>query len=249
MGQKTSRIRLLAFLTLGGIACFIVTIGALHWLQPNLSPLNEAMSYYVHGAAGWLLTLGLFSLGLGSLALTVSLGRAPGGTQGKGGRWCLGVWSVGALLGAIFAADPPGQWDKPPSIGGSIHGLSAIVALVVFPFAAILLSRSLRLNAHWARLSGALVLLAIASAATLVLFLSSLAPVFVRPGPPILLGLSERALFIAYVAWLAVAAVGLLQIPAPRTSEPSYASERQPVTSFGKRTDERSRHLLRPTPR
>jgi hypothetical protein len=214
-----SRLRLLAFLTLGGIACFIVTIGALHWLQPNLSPLNEAMSYYVHGAAGWLLTLGLLGLGLGSLALTLGLWRAPGVTTGKGGRWCLGVWSMGALLGAIFAADPPGQWDKPPSVSGSIHGGAAMIALVVFPIAAILLSRSLRSDVCWARLSGPLVILARASAAAWVVFMLSLAPVFVRPGPPILLGLTERVLFLAYIAWLAVAAVGLLQVPGSTHAE------------------------------
>ena len=46
---------------------------ALHIVQPGLSPLHEAMSYYVHGRHGWLTTLGLLSLGIGSLALTIAL--------------------------------------------------------------------------------------------------------------------------------------------------------------------------------
>lgn len=169
---------------LGGIVGFISAIGALHWLQPDLNPLNEAMSYYVHGVDGWQLTFSLFSLGLGSLALTLAVRREGGSTISRGGYWCLGVWSVGAWLGAIFAAYPPGRWDRPPSVSGAIHGLAAMVALVIFPIAAILLSRSLRGSTRWAGISGVLLVLAIVSAATLVVSLSSLIPVFVRPGPP-----------------------------------------------------------------
>jgi hypothetical protein len=47
------------------------------------------------------------------------------------------------------------------------------------------------------------------SAATLVLFMCSLVPVFISPGPPRLLGLTERVLFAAYVAWLSVLAIAL----------------------------------------
>jgi hypothetical protein len=45
----------------------------------------------------------------------------------------------------------------------------------------------------------------------LLLFAAALAPVFVRPGPPILLGLAERLLLASYAAWLAAAALGLIR--------------------------------------
>jgi Protein of unknown function (DUF998) len=218
--STSTRVRTLAFVTLGGVICFISTIGSLHLLQPEFNPLNEAISYYVHGVNGWLLTFGLFGLGLGSLALTMALGCEVGGKVSRGSRWGLGIWSVGVLLGAIFAADPPGQWDKPPSTSGSIHGLAAMIALVVFPVSAVLASLSFRANARWDGFSGGLLGLAKASAVMLVVFMSSLVPVFLRPGPPILLGLTERALFLVYVVWLAAAAVGLLRISVLRTAEP-----------------------------
>ena len=73
----------LAWMSLLGIVFFVVTIISLHVLQADLKPLDEAMSYYVHGSQGWLPTVGLIGL--------------------------LGVWSVGVLLGAFFPADPPGH--------------------------------------------------------------------------------------------------------------------------------------------
>lgn len=60
-----------------GIGLFVATIGALHFLQPNLNPLDEAMSYYVHGSQGWLLTIGLIGLGIASLAITRALANVP----------------------------------------------------------------------------------------------------------------------------------------------------------------------------
>jgi hypothetical membrane protein len=214
LNASTTRIRMLAGVSLVGIACFLVTIVALHWLQPELSPLNEAMSYYVHGPHGWLLTLGLFSLGLASLTLTIALGREPPGPVGKVGRSCLAVWSVGTLLASVFAADPPGRWDEPPSMSGSIHGVAALVALAVFPVAAILLSRRRRRDIRWVRLS--LLVLAFGSAAGLVAFAWSLVPVFISPGPPKLLGLTDRILIVLYSGWLGVAAVGLILRPSHR---------------------------------
>lgn len=212
-------VRLLAWATWLGIACFGLAMAALHRLQPGLSPFDEAMSYYVHGPHGWLLTLGLLTLGLGSSALTIALGGRPGAAVGRAGIWCLGIWSAGVLLGAIFAADPPGQWDGPPSVSGSIHGLAAMVALIIFPVGAVLVSRRLCVGAGPAKHSGTLRVLAIASAVSLVVFMSSLVPVFVRPGPPVLLGLTERILFLVYISWLGVAAAATYQHRAAGTGD------------------------------
>jgi hypothetical protein len=57
----------LAYANLFGNGCFTLAILGLHVLQPELSPLNEAVSFYVHGAHGWLLTVGLVAWGVGSV--------------------------------------------------------------------------------------------------------------------------------------------------------------------------------------
>jgi len=197
----------LVWATLIGCGVFTVAMLLLHGLQPDLSPLDQAMSYYVHGPAGWLTTLGLLGLGFGSLTLTLALAQEPPQTFSRGGNWCLGIWTLGVFLGALFAADPPGQWDRPPSVSGAIHGMAAMVALVVFPVAAILWSRRLRQGTRQTPFAGGLYVLALVCAASLAAFLASLVPVFLRPGPPVLLGLTERVLFAADVAWIVVAAL------------------------------------------
>jgi hypothetical protein len=182
----------------------------LHILQPELSPLNEAMSYYVHGAHGWLVTVALLSIGVGSLALTIGLMLLLDGRLARLGLRLLAVWSIGTILGGAFAADPPGNWDKPPTMSGAIHGIAAVIALTAFPPAAVLISRSV----HKARIIGmdsVLNPLAVAAVASFIAFFGSLLPVFLRPGPPVLFGLTERILLAVYAAWLCVAAIGLLK--------------------------------------
>ena len=156
--------RKLAYAAQGGVACFIVSFLALHVLQPELSPLDQAMSYYVHGNQGWLTTVGLVSLGLGSLALTMAVAHSVRGSGARAGIVCLAVWSVCVLLAGVFPADAPGNWDKPPTIDGAIHGFAALAGLVVFPAAAVLLSRALRRDIRRRRAGGITTSLAVASA-------------------------------------------------------------------------------------
>jgi hypothetical membrane protein len=201
----------LARTALVGLGLFTVTVVSLHFLQPDLKPLDEAISYYVHGSHGWLLTVGLVGLGIASLAITLALVRTIEGPGARPGRWFLAVWGLGALLGGVFPADPPGQWDKPPTLAGMIHGNAALVAILALPVAALLLGRSFRRDARWRPTARFLSLLAWAAALSLIAFAASLIPVFVRPGPPILFGLTERILFTIYVAWLALVAVTILR--------------------------------------
>jgi hypothetical protein len=181
---------------------------ALHLLQPGLHPRDEAVSYYVHGRGGWLLTAGLLAWGLGALALRQALGGRVGGRWAGAGRGLLGVFGVGVLLGAVFPADPPGHWDAWPSLAGMIHGNAALLAFAALPLSAMALTRSLREDSSSSRASGTVEVLAWACAAAFVLFMASLVPVFVRPGPPVLLGFAERLLLVVYSAWLAAAGAG-----------------------------------------
>ena len=199
----------LAKLAILGSAWFVVSAILLHFLQPALSPLIDAVSYYVHGRSGWLLTSGLLLLGVASVAVLVGVVR-PGRRLGQGaGWWALAVWCLGVILGGVFPADPSGNWDKPPSISGLIHGTAAMVAFVAFPIAAIQLGRRFREDHSGPRGGRMAGWLGVAAVASLLAFFVSLAPVFVTNGPPKLLGLTERILLAIYTAWLVVAALGL----------------------------------------
>lgn len=210
--QSPTAIRWLASLGLVGLATFAAAMIALHAIQPSLSPIHEAMSYYVHGPQGWLTTLGLIALGVGSLAITIAIARTAQGPRSRLGIVFLTLWSLGAILGGIFSADPPGHWNQPPSTSGAIHGLAAMIALASFPVASIALTHSVRRDNRWSGFNSILLVLAAAVVVSFIAFMASLLPVFLRPGPPVLLGLTERILFVAYIAWLVVVAVGLSRI-------------------------------------
>ncbi|MFO0896602.1 MAG: DUF998 domain-containing protein [Pirellulales bacterium] len=199
---------LLAGGTIVGVASFAVSVIVLHGLQPELDPLRDAVSYYVHGRGGWLLTAGLLAWPLvrQSSARAVS---CPRSTRPGGSRSC--YWRPRPLawgLGGIFSADPPGQWDRPPSVAGAIHGLAAIAAFTAIPLTARLVSRQLRSSLSSSRgrlLRG----LAACVAVSYVVFIASLAPVFVTSGPPWLMGLTERILLAAVCAWPVAAALAV----------------------------------------
>jgi hypothetical protein len=194
-----------------GCAVFSSAAIALHALQPELSPLRDAVSYYVHGPYGWLTTLGLIALGIGSLAISIAVPASAREPLSRIGTGALAVWSLGALVGGIFPADPIGTWGQPPSLSGSIHGLSAVIAIVAFPIAVVSLTRSLSRDSDWHSVSGILRALAVVVVLSFLAFTASLLPVLITPGPPFMLGVTERVMLGAYVAWLAAVAVGLVR--------------------------------------
>ncbi|HOK45492.1 MAG TPA: DUF998 domain-containing protein [Bryobacteraceae bacterium] len=189
-----------------GPALFVAATLFMHGVQPELSVLNDAVSYYMNGPFGWVLGFGLIAIGTGSLALWLAVRRVH--LKSAAGQAALVVWAIGAIVGGIFPPDPRGSWDKPPSISGMIHANTAMVALLALPVAALLLSKRIAATSGSRAIQRALRALGIASLATAVIFFASLAPVFAG-GPPYLLGLSERVLLLVYVAWLTVAALAV----------------------------------------
>jgi hypothetical protein len=181
--------------TKGGCALFVLAVLALHVAQPELSPLTEAVSYYVHGRHGALLTGGLVALGTASLALATLL---AGERSGRAVSIGVALWGVCLLLGAVFPADPRGSWSGPPSGAGLVHASAAMLGFLALPVAAVACAWRTREEAS-RRVSAALAALV---AGGLVLFVASLWPTLGADRPPVLLGLSERVLLTAYVLWL-----------------------------------------------
>jgi hypothetical protein len=179
-------------------------------LQPERSPLNEAVSYYVSGAHGWLFTAGLLAWGVGSAALLLGLARTIHIRAGNAGLLGLAVWSAGVLTSGLFRADPPGPRGNFSS-AGLIHENAARVSFIALPIAALLLSHGLRRAPEWRRTAGVLYLLAVMIVVSLIVFFASLLPLSDSLRPPMLFGLTERMLLAVYAAWLCAAAIGLLR--------------------------------------
>lgn len=216
---------LLAYACLSGNGCFAVAVLALHLLQPELSPLNYAVSYYVHGAQGWLFTAGLLVWGIGSAALFLGIARSIRIHRTSiAGLLALAVWSAGVLASGLFSADPPDQWDKPLSATALIHENAARASFIGLPIASLLLSHGLRRSPEWRRTAGVLYLFAGLILVSLIVFFVSLLPISDSFRPPIFFGLTERILLVSYAAWLCAAAIGLLR----STTGPAHQAAGRP---------------------
>jgi hypothetical protein len=201
----------LAYACLSGNGCFVVAVLTLHLLQPERSALNEAVSFYVHGAQGWLFTAGLLAWGIGSVALLLGIAQTIRIRAGNAGLFGLAVWSAGVLTSGLFSADPPSQMYTSPSAVGLIHENAARVSFIALPIAALLLSHRLSRAPEWRRTARVLDSLAILIVISLLVFFASLLPISDSLSPPILFGLTERMLLAVYAAWLCAAAIGLLR--------------------------------------
>jgi hypothetical protein len=181
----------------------------MHVVQPELSPVDDAMSYYMNGRLGWVFGLGLVALGTGSLCIAYALHALHALTGQRLGSVLFVLWGCGAVVGGLFAPDPRGHWDEPPSLSGVIHGGAAMVALMAFPAAAVLLSRRLASSPATFGASRLLRPVAWLSAASLLAFLLCLAPAIVANRAPYVLGLVERVLMLAYMIWIVAAAMSV----------------------------------------
>jgi len=211
--------------TVAGAGLFVASVGLMHAVQPELSPVDMAVSYYMTGRLGWALGAGLILLGIASLSLALGLRHCLTPAGAGAGLWLFVVWAIGVIICGLFPPDPPGHWDEPPSAPGMIHGVAALIALLAFAPAAWLLSWRLAGLPHQRLDARILESLAILCALCLLAFFVCLMPVFANRAP-YALGFVERVLLALNVGWLVITAVSI-----PRSSQIVDATRRtSPLT-------------------
>ena len=136
----------LAFLTIVGIAGYLLNLAALHFLRTDVNPVVEPVSNYAVGAYGFLSTAANIGGGLGALALTLGLylSIAPPG-RSRVGLFLLGLFGVSELLAAIFPIDVGAQ----ATTIGTIHNIVGNISFFGFLAAVILLSWSMGKDEQW----------------------------------------------------------------------------------------------------
>jgi hypothetical protein len=179
-----------------GLAIAVVSMSALHVLQPELSPIVTPVSFYVLGQHGWLLTLALGAFGLSAVALGIHLARRTADVASR----CLIGFGSGMLVDAAIRSDAQFPWEAPPTLSGLIHAAAAIVAppLLIVPMTKLYPSTPAGARTY---LSIAVVVL---YSVSLLGSGASLTYGFVCDVAPPLIGLAERTLALAAVVWLAM---------------------------------------------
>ena len=203
------RLPALASTGIGLVLSFGVCSAVMHVVQPDLNPIDEAMSYYMNGRLGWMFGLGLVAFGTGSLCIAYALHVLLASTKQWFGSVLFALWGSGAVIGGLFPPDPRGHWDEPPSLSGMVHGSAAMVAFIAFPVAAVLLSRRITSSPVAFGRTRLLSPVAWLGAASLCAFFLCLAPAILANRPPYVLGLVERVLVIIYMIWIIAAGSGV----------------------------------------
>jgi hypothetical protein len=187
-----------------GITYFGLAVIILHFLPTDYNPVTQAVSDYGVGRYAAIMTSAFFSIGIGTIALALSLLRFN--KLGRLGRF--GILSL-MIAGACFFAVgffPTDLEGAPATTIGLLHtSLSAIVFLANI-LAALCLSRSFRLDESLRPFYKSSIILAIAEivilVATKAFFDSSYG---VR-------GVVERAFILSFYSWLLLASIQIYRL-------------------------------------
>jgi hypothetical protein len=191
-------------LGLAGVVAYAIALIALHFLEPDLSVVDETLSEYALGAYGWLegaaeVALGVASIGVGlGLRQTLSAGKRATAT------WVLMLTNglIGILAG-VFPTDPAGATET--TTAGTIHGTASFATLLILLITPWLLRGAFARDARYRRLArpqlGFAVLMTVGVVSLFVFY----------QGP---IGLVQRLLVVVALAWLAFLAVNLRQVEA-----------------------------------
>lgn len=188
-----------------GLLVAMVAMAALHAVQSGRNVPQEPVSFYVHGAYGWLLPVALAAFAGAALALGQAVLTGPTG-DGRAGPW-LAWFGAGMLIDAIVPSDLWFPWEAPPTFSGAVHEFAAVVA------PPLLLGAMYRLGSGRSAAAlaprGTLNLCAAGYVVGLLGSAASLVIGFVLDRAPPFVGVLERLLAISAVGWLAVVAARL----------------------------------------
>ena len=188
-------------LVAGGITAGLIAI--LHVLKPEYEPSWRMISEYSVGRYGWVMRLAFVTMAISPAATCVALWPF-------GGVWTIGLAAValGAVGAAFIDSDPIMTSRAQATPVGRAHTALGSVLLAGFPPAALLAGVGVADGLGW--------MLAIASVvpfAGLAWFLIAVAPARGQGGSPeIRIGWPDRFCLLAYLAWVVLAAVGVLSV-------------------------------------
>jgi hypothetical protein len=191
----------IATMALVGVAYFVVAIIVLHFLRPDLNPIQRPTSEYAVGPYAWLMTSAFFSLSAASWALIIGLYQGVAQpARSRIGLGLLGVWAVGLLIAMLFPTDPGGV---ALTITGMIHQSAGPPTFLSLTAGMILVSWRFKQSEKWRPFHRpALILSAVFLLAFVATFLS-----FVTGSG--LLGLAQRIALATAVVWISLTATRL----------------------------------------
>ncbi len=146
-GGKRGALRLLALLAIVGVAVYLLMLGALHFLRPDVNPVTEPISTYgASGPYGFLFLAADLGSAVAALALTLGLylGMVPS-ARSYVGLFFLGIYGVSELLAGLFPLDVGAE----ATLIGTIHNIVGNLSFFGVPIGMILLSLAMGKDERW----------------------------------------------------------------------------------------------------
>jgi hypothetical protein len=203
--------RTLGLLVIASEVYRILVVIAMHFLQPEVSPLRVPISAYVFGAYGTLMTISYFVSCAAWLGLTYGLVSTLPLTRLTRIASVVALFAVaGSLIAGIFPMDFP---PPPRTTAGRLHLMGGILTFPASALAAILFSRSMRRDGDWKRVS---VVASAFSAGIVAAYILMVCSIFVLGFG----GYAQRLLLAMLSGWKLVVGLHLTRIH--RVSETSH---------------------------
>ena len=207
-----SRIRIrAAWLSIAAVVGYQLLLVVLIFLRPDLDPSWHTISEWSIGPFGWLMITAFIVSAVSYGSLFVAIRWEVKGKLGKIGAFLLLICAIGTFGVGVFVTDPM-PLRPPLSTTGIIHVICGMLAMLLLPFAALLINFKLaRKNDRWQPMRSPLLATAglplivwIGSVIHLAIFVIPLGPDAYGPGVHI--GIPPRIVFLAYGIWVIILA-------------------------------------------
>lgn len=179
-----------------------IAILIMHILQPDKNPAVNAISEYVHGRYGALMTSTFFVQSIGSIAVAMlAMRMRPKKRKALIGGVFFIIAALGSALAGLFPADQISQTSLTST--GIIHTVGGLMRFISLAVTLPLLSSVLKKNERWQKQGRTLNILGILF---VVIFLGT---IFVL-APMNLFGLGQRIFITIVLAWMVIVSLPML---------------------------------------
>jgi hypothetical protein len=186
-----------ARVSIAAVVVYQVLLAALIPIRPDLDPARKPISEYAIGQFGWMMILAFLVSTMSYGSLYVAIRSQVRGAAGRVGLVILLICVVGTFGVGVFVADPISTPMNALSTRGTLHVVFGTSALVLLPFAALLINLSLtHRNPTWAPARRPLLWTAGIPLLGLAIFSVMVAVVVPAEGWP------PRFLLLTYLVWL-----------------------------------------------
>lgn len=201
-----------AWSAIGTIVAYQLLLLLLIFLRPDLDPSWHTISEWAIGPYGWLMTFAFLVSAISYLSLLIAIKPYVDNRITYAGWLLLLICVIGAAGVGIFTTDPMDVKEVKLSVTGIVHLVSGTMQLVLFPFAAMLITIGRSRASHTKFPDSKMKLWTAFIPLAGFVFFAGYTVLFVVPlgagarGPGVNIGWPPRVAFFTYMIWVIIAA-------------------------------------------